>query len=69
MATRSMSCCNSSCFVINLPNIRPESAAAQHLIDQRQAALEQTKENIRRLEATVPMEAERAEAYQEIARA
>src|SRR6476660_9151413 len=29
--------------------------AAQHLIGQRRAALEQTKENIRRLEATVPM--------------
>ena len=37
--------------------------AAQHLIDQRRAALDQTKENIRRLEATVPMEAERAGAY------
>jgi hemolysin D len=37
--------------------------AAQHLIDQRQAVLDQTKENVRRLEATVPMEVERAEAY------
>ncbi len=37
--------------------------AALHLIDQRKAVLEQTRENIRRLEATVPMEAERAEAY------
>ena len=36
---------------------------AQHLIDQRKAALDQTKENTRRLEATVPMEAERAEAF------
>jgi len=36
-------------------------AAAQHLIDQRKAAQDQTKENVRRLEATVPMEAERAE--------
>lgn len=40
--------------------------AAQHLIDQRRAALDQTKENIRRLEATVPMEAERAEAYKKL---
>lgn len=40
--------------------------AAQHLIDQRKAALEQTKENIRRLEATVPMEAERADAYKKL---
>lgn len=40
--------------------------AAQHLIDQRQAALDQTKENIRRLEATVPMEAERADAYKKL---
>jgi hemolysin D len=41
-------------------------AAAQHLIDQRIAALDQTKENIRRLEATVPMEAERAEAFKKL---
>ena len=41
-------------------------AAAQHLVDQRQAALEQTKENILRLEATVPMEAERVEAYKKL---
>ena len=40
--------------------------AAQHLIDQRRAAVDQTKENIRRLEATVPMEAERAEAYKKL---
>ena len=40
--------------------------AAQHLIDQRKAAVDQTKENIRRLEATVPMEAERAEAYRKL---
>ncbi len=39
---------------------------AQHLIDQRKAALDQTKENIRRLEATVPMEAERAEAFKKL---
>jgi hemolysin D len=40
--------------------------AAQHLIEQRRAVLEQTKENIRRLEATVPMEAERADAYKKL---
>jgi hemolysin D len=40
--------------------------AAQHLIDQRRAALDQTNENIRRLEATVPMEAERADAYRKL---
>ena len=41
-------------------------AAAEHLIDQRKAALGQTKENLRRLEATVPMEAERAEAFRKL---
>lgn len=41
-------------------------AAAQHLVDQRQAAVEQTKENILRLEATVPMETERAETYKKL---
>ncbi len=40
--------------------------AARHLIDQRKAALDQTKENIRRLEATVPMEAERAEVFKKL---
>src|SRR5262249_32457299 len=40
--------------------------AAQHLIHQRRAALGQTKENIRRLEATVPMEDERADAYKKL---
>ena len=38
----------------------------QHLVDQRQAAIEQTNENILRLEATVPMEVERAEAYKKL---
>jgi hemolysin D len=37
--------------------------AARHLIDQRKAAVDATKDNIRRLEATVPMENERAAAY------
>ena len=41
-------------------------ASAQYLIDQRKAGLAQTRENIRRLEATVPMEAERAEAYKQL---
>lgn len=40
--------------------------AVRHVIDQRKAVLEQTKENIRRLEATVPMEVERAEAYKKL---
>ena len=37
--------------------------AARDLIDQRKAALDQTRENIRRLETTLPMETERAETY------
>ena len=41
-------------------------AANEHLIEQRKAAVDQTKENIFRLEATVPMEAERAEAYKRL---
>ncbi len=40
--------------------------AARHLIDQRKASVEATKENIRRLEATVPMETERAKAYKKL---
>ncbi len=40
--------------------------AAEHLIDQRRAAFGQTQENIRRLEATVPIEAERAAAYKKL---
>jgi hemolysin D len=40
--------------------------AAQHLIDQRRAAADATKENIRRLEVTVPMEAERSAAYKKL---
>ncbi len=41
-------------------------SAARHLIDQRQAVVDQTKENLRRLDATVPMEMERAEAYKKL---
>jgi hemolysin D len=40
--------------------------AAEHLIDQRKAALGATRENILRLEATVPIEAERAAAYKKL---
>src|SRR5215831_19424529 len=49
-----------------LAEYQARAGAAQHLIDQRRAAVEQTRENIRRLEATVPMEAERAEAYKKL---
>jgi hemolysin D len=45
---------------------RARVGTSQHLIDQRKAALDQTKENIHRLEATVPMEAERAEAFKKL---
>lgn len=37
--------------------------AARQLIGQRQAAVDATKDNLRRLEVTVPMENERAAAY------
>jgi hemolysin D len=40
--------------------------AARHLIDQRKAVIEATKENIRRLEATVPIEEERSRAYKKL---
>lgn len=40
--------------------------AAHSMVDQRRAAVDSTKENIRRLEATVPMEAERAAAYRRL---
>jgi hemolysin D len=46
-----------------LTEYQAKMGAVQHLIGQRKAALDQTQENIRRLEATVPMETERAEAY------
>jgi len=49
-----------------LAEFQARVASAQHLIDQRRAAFDQTKENIRRLEATVPMEAERAEAFKKL---
>jgi len=53
-------------LVDQLAEYQAKVAAAQHLIDQRRAALEQTRENIVRLEATVPMETERAEAYKRL---
>ncbi|WHZ15999.1 MAG: RTX toxin transporter, determinant D [Nitrospira sp.] len=40
--------------------------AAQHVIAQRKAAVDATLENIRRLEATVPMETERAGAFKRL---
>jgi hemolysin D len=40
--------------------------AAKQIIDQRKAALEGTKENIRRLKATVPIEKERAATYKKL---
>lgn len=49
-----------------LSEYRARTEAALHLIDQRRAALEATRENIRRLEATVPIEAERAQAYKKL---
>lgn len=53
-------------LIDQLAEYQAKVAAAQHLIDQRKAALEQTRENIVRLEATVPMETERAEAYKKL---
>ncbi|MDH5642527.1 MAG: HlyD family type I secretion periplasmic adaptor subunit, partial [Nitrospira sp.] len=41
-------------------------AAAQQLIDQRVAAVGQTRENIIRLESTVPMEEERSRTYRKL---
>ncbi|MGH7183726.1 MAG: HlyD family type I secretion periplasmic adaptor subunit [Nitrospiraceae bacterium] len=49
-----------------LAEYQARAASAQHLIDQRKAGFEQTRENIHRLEATVPMETERAEAYKQL---
>lgn len=49
-----------------LAEYHARTGTARHLIDQRKAALDQTKENIRRLEATVPMEAERAAAFKKL---
>ena len=40
--------------------------AARDLIEQRKAALEETKENVRRLESTLPMEEERADTFKRL---
>ncbi len=53
-------------LVDQLAEYRAKVDAARHLVDQRRSALEQTRENIVRLEATVPMETERAEAYKKL---
>ncbi len=45
---------------------RSRVEAAQHAIEQRQAAIEATKTNIARLETTVPMQNERASAYKQL---
>lgn len=50
-----------------LAEYRARVEAAQHLSDQRRAALAMTKENIRRLEATVPMGIERAATLKRLA--
>jgi len=49
-----------------LAEYQARAQAAQHVIDQRKAAVEQTKEDIHRLEATVPIESERAETYKSL---
>lgn len=49
-----------------LAEYRARVEAAQHLIDQRKAAIGATKENIHRLKTTVPIETERAEAYKRL---
>jgi hemolysin D len=49
-----------------LAEYQARAASAQHLIDQRKAGFDQTRENIRRLEATVPMETERADVYKKL---
>ena len=46
-----------------LAEYRARVEAAHSLVEQRRAAIDVTRENIRRLEATVPIEAERAAAY------
>ena len=40
--------------------------AARDLIEQRRAALEETKENVRRLESTLPMEEEKADTFKRL---
>ncbi|HSE58969.1 MAG TPA: HlyD family type I secretion periplasmic adaptor subunit, partial [Nitrospiraceae bacterium] len=49
-----------------LAEYRARVEAAHSLVEQRRAAVDATGENIRRLEATVPIEAERAAAYRRL---
>ncbi|NOT24212.1 MAG: HlyD family type I secretion periplasmic adaptor subunit [Nitrospiraceae bacterium] len=49
-----------------LAEYQARAASAQHLIDQRRAGLDQTRENIRRLETIVPMDTEWAEAIKQL---
>lgn len=45
---------------------RARVESARHTIDQRKAAVQVTKENVGRLEATVPIEEQRAQAYRKL---
>lgn len=45
---------------------RARVEAAQHLIAQRESALEATRANVLRLETTVPMQNQRADAYRQL---
>ncbi|WP_447977248.1 HlyD family type I secretion periplasmic adaptor subunit [Candidatus Nitrospira bockiana] len=49
-----------------LTEFRAKVDSARHLIDQRKAALEATKEDVARLQATVPIETERAAMYRKL---
>jgi hemolysin D len=49
-----------------LAEYRARLEAAQQLIHQRQAAIDVTKANVERLEATVPIEEQRAAAYKKL---
>jgi hemolysin D len=49
-----------------LAEYHADVAAAQHLVDQRRAVVGRAKAHLRRIKAAVPMEAERAEAYQQL---
>ncbi len=49
-----------------LAEYRARVSAAQHTIDQRKSAVQVTKANVGRLEATVPIEEQRAQAYRKL---
>jgi len=49
-----------------LAEYRARVEAARHTIDQRKAAVQVIKENVGRLEATVPIEEQRAQAYRKL---